>query len=194
MSSSLAQFEFTTELGPSLQVFLHCPLQMSTCCGTKIIQVQTFVSPLKHISYTKRWDMYWAWRGRSAPRPQYQICMESERSSSSSTWSKACRAGEVLLGDGWKWKEWQELETDTGLRNSSKLRAPPTCSTLQRSARSTSPLCRQHCFRPDAGMQRSHSAREGRRRSPSWPGAAGRQGQPHSFTHHLKEKAITACS
>lgn len=31
------------------------------------------------------------------------------------------------------------------------------CSTLQRSEHSTFPQCRQYCFHPDVGMQRSHS-------------------------------------
>lgn len=44
-------------------------------------------------------------------------------------------------------------------RGKSKLRAPSTCSTLQMSERSTSPRYRQHCFHPDVGMQKSHSAR-----------------------------------
>lgn len=57
----------------------------------------------------------------------------------------------------------------------SRFRAPPTCSTLRRSARSTSPRCRRRCSRPGAATQRSHSVRgeEGTDRSPSWPGAPG---------------------
>lgn len=51
------------------------------------------------------------------------------------------------------------LKLHGGDHGKSKLRAPPTCSTLQRSAHSTSPRCRQRCSHPDVGMQRFHSAR-----------------------------------
>lgn len=37
-----------------LWVFLHCPPLTSTCCGTKGIQIQTLVSPLKHIYDTEQ--------------------------------------------------------------------------------------------------------------------------------------------
>lgn len=81
----------------------------------------------------------------------------------------------------------------------SRFRAPPTCSTLRRSARSTSPRCRRRCSRPGAATQRSHSVRgeEGTDRSPSWPGAPGGtasstpsptqrgNGELCTFTHHL---------
>lgn len=43
----------------------------------------------------------------------------------------------------------------------SRFRAPPTCSTPRRSARSTSPRCRRRCSRPGAARQRSHSVRGG---------------------------------